>query len=369
MKKVTVSALMLSLCCVPALCQEETSGNVPEVSVVARLDTNPVVPLGDYGGYEFDAAEFFGNSSLYTLIDGNIGDHFAYSVANHWLSTDPRFLYVRDFDEGPSKANFFFSDDVNWLDWANVSFLADGDWGGFEFRVGKDVTAIGSMEIDDYDFDCHYPFTSYFWNSYNVYQWGATAAYTLPDGTNTLAFQFQTSPFGDRSFASKLFNYSLQWRAEYDWATFIYATNFLQYDVNSYMNVIGLGNEFYMGDFTLRLDWMNRATTVSDFFGQEGQVNGALTYDGGSFDIGLKGACYYFPGGYDFMYDCETENCFWMAGLLANWYPIEDSRDLRVHALVGYNTMYNNDYHDGDSCLNISLGVTYNLNLTSLFKR
>ena len=42
-------------------------------------------------------------------------------------------------------------------------------------------------------------------------------------------------------------------------------------------------------------------------------------------------------------------------GLGANWYPLRDSRDLRVHALYGYDSVANYHY--------ISAGITYALNL------
>ena len=93
MKKLLVTAASMLLCFL-ALSQEanELGGSSAELSVVARGEYLYGDPLG--------------NSSLYTLLDGSISEHFSYSIANHWLSSDPVSLYT----------NTFRSDDVNWLD-------------------------------------------------------------------------------------------------------------------------------------------------------------------------------------------------------------------------------------------------------------
>lgn len=360
MKKAIVSVLaFLTFCCVPALSQEteESVSFVPEVSVIARLDANPVVPLSDEAKVPFDPVDFFGATSLSTLIDGSLGEHFAYSFAFNWLSTDPRSIYMVDLEDGRSKANLFYSGTSNFLNWANVSFLA----GGFELRVGKDVLALGSIEYDQYDFDVFWDQASYFWQNYIGYQWGATAAYTLPDESNTLSFQFQSSPFGERPFASRLFNYSLQWRGEYDWGTFLYSTNFLQYDVNSYLNLIALGHEFYLGDMTLRLDYMNRAVSPKDFFRQEQSVNLGLTYNhDDKVEAGIWGSGDFIMHDRAFFTDEEDLGTLWSAGAIVKWYPLDG---LRVHGLLGYN----NYLHENG--LSINVGITYNLNLTNLFTR
>lgn len=364
MKKAIVSelAFLLAFCCVPALSQEteESVSNIPEVSVIARLDANPVIPLSDEAKVPFDPVDFFGASCLATLVDGSIGEHFAYSFAFNWLSTEPRSIYVMDLEDGTSKANLFYSGSNNFLNWANVSFLA----GGFELKLGKDVLALGSMEYDEYDFDIFWDRSSYFWQNYAGYQWGASVGYTLPDEANTLTFQFQSSPFGERTFASNLFTYSLQWKAEYDWGRFIYSTNFLQYDVNSYLNLIGLGHEFYLGDFTVRLDYMNRAVTPKNFFKQEQAVNLHLTYNyEDKVEAGIWGAGDFIMHDRAFFTEEEDLGNLWSAGAIVKWYPLKESQDLRVHGLVGYN----NYLHEGG--LSINLGITYNFNITNLFTR
>jgi len=363
MKKTIVSQLaFLTFCCVPALSQEveEYSSFVPEVSVVARLDACPQIPLSEEAKVPFDPVGFFGSSSLSTLIDGALGDYVSYSFGFNWLSTDPRSLYVTDIDDETSGANLFYGDRLNFFNWGNVSL----NLGGFSLTLGKDFTAVGSIEIDQYDFDSYYLSSSYFWQNYVSYQWGATAAYTLPDEINTLKLQWQTSPYGERIFASKLFMYALQWRGEYEWGTFNYSTNFIQYAPKSYLNLIALGHEFYIGDFTLRFDYMNRAKTLRKFFGQEQALKLDLYYNIlDKAEVGLWGNADLLMTDPTFYAGEEGLGNLYSAGVMAKWYPLKDSQDLRVHALLGYN-----GYLFGDS-LAFNFGITYNFSLTNLLSR
>jgi hypothetical protein len=55
---------------------------IPDFIVTPRFDVNPYAPIkGGYSGFDF------GNSSLYTFLDGSIGN-FSYSMSNHWFSSD-----------------------------------------------------------------------------------------------------------------------------------------------------------------------------------------------------------------------------------------------------------------------------------------
>ena len=358
MKK-TMFSVLAFLCCAPAFSQESSDEQsmVPEVSVIARLDANPVIPLCDEAEAPFDPVDFFGSSALYSMIEGRLGGHFTYSMGFNWLSAEPRSIYMVDYEDGTSKANLFYSDRVNWLVWANVSFHAEG----FELRVGKDFLALGNLESDDIDYDVFPDACSYFWHNYNIFQWGATASYTLPDEANTFALQFQASPFGEKAFSSKLFSYSLQWRGEYDWGTFLYSTNFLEYAPKSFLNIIGLGQEFYIGDFTARLDYMNRATSLKNFFSQEQSAKLELKYVlGEKFDLGAWATGDFIMGEKAFLTEEEAPGTLWSSGFVARWYPFDG---FRVHGVVGYNKYL----HEGG--LSVNFGVTYNLKLNDLFSR
>lgn len=350
--------------------------NIPvEFSIIPRLDFSPAFSLDKTEPHEFEL-----NPTLTTLLEGQPCDWFSYSMCNSWLAGNalswPDVLsgYYKREEGG---ANLFFSDSdgANWLSWANVTFTVGGNWGSLDFTLGKDAILTGGFEIDQYDFDAHYQLCSYFWNNYNVYQWGAKVAYTLPNETSSFAFQWGTSPLGVKMFSDKTFAYSLQWRGDYDWYSSIWSTNFFADSENEvyqpdgtnkagYMNIVSLGNEFYVGDVTLGLEWMNRAWTASNFFGQEGHIIAGATYNwNDKIEVTAR-------GGWDYMYrDCiYAENGtrtggedYWFAGAVLNWYPLKN-RDLRVHAL----TAYNNNQWDGYMCAEV--GVTYNFNLTQLIR-
>ena len=358
-KSIVLLLLSMTLCCVPVLAQESSDEKslVPEVSVVARFDANPAIPFFDNAKPLFDPAEFFYASALYTFMDGNLSEHFAYSLGFNWLSAELRSMYIVDYEDGTSKANLFYSDRHNWLGWANVSFIAEG----FELRVGKDYLAIGNLECDEFDFDVLWNSGSYFWMNYNSFNWGATAFYTLPDKKNTFALQFQTSPFGEKAFVSNLFTYSLQWRGEYDWGTFLYSTNLFQDTPNSYIKVIALGQEFYLGDFTVRLDYMSRARNLETFFNEEQAVKLDVYYElSDNLMLGLWGAGDFIMGEKAFLTNEENLGTLWSAGIATKWYPFDG---FRIHGLVGYNNyLY-------ESCLSLNFGVTYNLQLNKSSSR
>ena len=61
-----LALLVATLCYFCTYSQEaSTSNNIPEFVVTPRFDVNPYAPVkGGYSGYDF------GNSSLYTFLDG-----------------------------------------------------------------------------------------------------------------------------------------------------------------------------------------------------------------------------------------------------------------------------------------------------------
>ena len=155
MKKTLALLAAISSCFCTYAQEAESADNTPELTIIPRVDVNPYIPVGNKGNAGVD----FSNTGLYTLFEGNIGEHFSYSMCNHWLSTDPKSLYQ----------NTFRSDDTNWVDWANITYST----GCFSLTVGKDVLAIGGFELDAYDVDSHINLSSTFWNNIAMYQWGA----------------------------------------------------------------------------------------------------------------------------------------------------------------------------------------------------
>ena len=339
-------ALLVAILCYFCTYSQEANedSRIPDFVVTPRFDANPYAPIkGGYSGFDF------GNSSLYTFLDGSVGD-FSYSLCNHWVSTDTAALYQ----------NAFRSDDVDFIDWLTLSYQV----GQFGFTVGKDMLAIGTCELDYYDVDVHTNLVSPFWHKIAIYQWGGEVNFTTKDEGTLLRFQFGTSPFGERPFASKLFVYSLYWSGEYGCFSPIWSTNFVEYERGRFLNIIALGNSFSVGDFTIEVDYMNRASSLKKFFDQEWSVGAQLLYN---YQDKVEA---FVKGGYEnyrsdlFGYEDEifipTDHTlcpkYWYAGCGIHYFPLRESRDLRLHAVAAYNSFANS--------VSMTFGATYHFNLT-----
>lgn len=330
-----------------AYSQEANEGGlVPDFIVTPRFDANPYIPMNDWGHEGFD----FGNSSIYTFLDGSIGN-FSYSMCNHWVAEDTASLYK----------NAFRSDENDFIDWLTLSYTV----GRFTFTVGKDVLAIGGSELDYNDVDVHYATASPFWHKVPFYQWGASIDFTNKKEDTNLRLQFASSPFGARPFASKLFSYSFQWTGEYGCYEPFWSVNFIEYERGRFVNIVALGNRFTIGGFSIELDYMNRATSFKRFFEQEWSVAAQLAYNfrdkvevfaRGGYDASITGDIF----GYDDAWFIPTDNTFcpkyWYAGGGIHYFPLRKSRDLRIHAVAAYNNYAQS--------VSLTFGATYHFNLT-----
>lgn len=232
MKKMALLVLAALLCCIPVSAQQ-TEGIT--VTAAGRADVSPSFPNG---GVSFD------NSALYTFIDGQLGDHFSYSISNHWLSTQPGDLY----------ANTLRSDNLNWVDWAYVNFNV-GDW---NFSAGKDMIAVGSWEEDPADIDAHASLCTSFWNNFNVYQLGAKLNWA--PGNSSFTLGLSASPFSELPFQKGALMYSAQWRGEYGFYQPLWSVNVVgRGEDMSPLRMVVLGNKFTFGDFYCDLDGMLRS--------------------------------------------------------------------------------------------------------------
>ena len=356
MKKLTVVSTAL-LCSFLAYSQEV------DVRLIPRVDVNAYVPADKEASFGVD----FGNTSFYTLIEGTFLENFSYSISNHWLSVYDSWYAGEGYssaweDVAGLYTGTLYSNANKWLDWANLTYtLSTEKAGSFEFSAGKDVMAIGGFEIDAYDFDSHFGLNSLFWNYIPVYQWGGKVGYVTPDESTSIYFQATTSPFGGMMFKERQYGaYSLCAYGEYDWYSGIWSTNFVQYGRDSYMNIISLGNQFYVSDLTIGVDWMNRAASAKHFFDQEMSLMGTLSWN---FDDKVE---LFGKAGWErfrnpvlvgpFYEDILPEN-YIFGGVGVNWYPLEDSQDLRFHALVSANSL--------DGTVAIGVGLTYNFSVYS----
>lgn len=349
----------------------ESEGNEFEVRLIPRFEVNPYIPFhGGKGDCDF------GMTGLYSLIEGNFGDHVSYSFTNQWLSTDPASLY--SVDEDGKSANLFRSDYGNWLQMGYFTFSL-GNW---ELSLGKDAIMIGTFEEDSYDFDSHANLNTYFWNAAQIYQWGAKLGWTTPSESSQFVLQVSASPFSTRPFGKSwrgnedghLKTFTAGWYGDYDCFSSVWSVNMMEYEKNKYIGMLGLGNQFYLGDFTISLDWLTRATSFSNFFGQETSLTAGLQYN-----LADK-AEFFVKGGYEnandedfFAYedDCFVPSClsgdYWFGGLGLHYYPLKNSKDLRVHCIFAANNSGSESSYK--NAMSVNFGVTYNFSLTSLLKK
>lgn len=315
------------LICVAALLPS-LWGYSQEITLVSRVE---------YSSVEDD---HLGNSSFYALIDGEVSDNMSYSVATHLLSSDPLALYKDSFK----------SNTTNWLDWAYLTY----DTGKFQFEVGKNVLNWGTFEMQEYDFDCYYELQSLYWygDTYalpNTYQWGVKASW-LPTENQILSLQLATSPLGERPFASGLFSLNAMYsQEELDWYNSMVSFNAIQDYEGGILPILNFGHKFMAGDFSLTWDGtfqLQKNSPMSNVF--------SLGY------TPLENLSFTAKTGCEPRIDEDGSHRLF-AGLLTNWYPVED---LRLHAFVAYNRYHVpgdvTDYGDG---LSFNLGLTWTISL------
>ena len=330
MKKLALLVLAASLCCIPVTAQQAEGITI---TAAGRADVSPLFPGG---GVSFD------NSALYTFIDGQLGDHFSYSICNHWLSTQPGDLY----------RNTFRSDDVNWVDWAYVAF----NYEDFSLSAGKDVIAIGGWEMDPYDVESHSSLNSVFWNWFTVYQLGAKASWE--PGNSSFTLGVSASPFSETPFQDALAAYSFQWSGEYGFFEPIWSVNVVGRERGSNpLWIASLGNKFTFGDFSCTLDGLLRTVSGRN---PKGHAYASVAYNfSDKWEAILKGGIEFNANdGDDWEEDILDALCpvpygtSPMGGIAIHYSPIEN---LRLHLTGAYDGMY-------DMCT-LSLGVLYNLTI------
>ena len=335
MKKylLSIAALLLGLL---AHSQEaDDLGNYAEVSIIPRLDVNPIF------GSEPEFS--LGNSSLYTLFEGSASEHFSWTVAAHLFSASSFKDCLEE--SGDLYRMLGHSDSNNVFDLAYVD-LTFGSW---TFNLGKNCIMTGGHEYDDYDWFVHPQLASPLWNDLSCYQWGGKVSYTTPSELSTFSLQMTTSPFGEHPFASGLWTYSAQWSGEYDWYSPLWSATAFGTEPGQYTWLFSLGNMFTFGDFSLTLDWSNTAgmTEEYDDFMKGSTFHGVFQYAPSErWDFGLRGNYVITPR--DIM-----ESNWWNLGAVAQFYPLFDSQDLRLHAFAAYDSLLGG--------FQLCAGILYNL--------
>ena len=351
MKRLLVVCAASLLPCFLVSAQEaDNSGRSVELSVIPRLDLNPTFST-EKGGSEFT----LGNTSLYSLFEGDLTENLSFSVANHWLAFDG----LEDALE-PTKnlyRNTLYSYDTNWLDWAYLTYTA----GQFAFTLGKDMITTGGLEFDDYDYEVHPALVSSYWHELACYQWGGKVAFTTASEADTFSLQATTSPFGERPFASKLFNYSLEWRGEHGPLETIWSATALGTAPGKFQPVFCLGQRLNFDSWTFGLD-------AFSVIGDEDEEENVFLRKG----IALMPSVVFSPsekleilakGGYEnYAQELGEDRTFkhWWAGIACHWYPIEN---LRVHAVAAYRPESEYFMAPLAGPISLTVGLLYNISI------
>lgn len=317
--------------------EADSLGRFAEVTVISRLDANP-----SYNSADSDFGFDLGNTSIYTLFEGSLSEHFSWTVANHWFHAES------DGDYGWPYKYLGYSDTTNWLDYCTLDFSL-GNWG---LTIGKDMIATGGFEYEDWDWDIYPVFSSPLANTMSCYQWGGTVSYTTSSGLSNFSTQMTSSPFGEHPFSSGLWAYSAKWRGEYGVFSNIWSASALETAEGEYMYIFWLGQQLNLDSWSATLDLSNAYGSDEDF--------SASALRGGTAALTLK----YAPserfnvsarGSYILTGDEEFTPSHWTAGAIAEFYPLNESDDLRLHAFLAYDSLL--------SQVTLSLGARYNLRL------
>lgn len=343
-----LGAALFAACSV--VCAQEVDSSAPfgtssgeDVTVENGVDWTPEISLDARFGYEYRSsggAAGFGGDGLLLNIDGKISKNFSYSF-NHYLS-------------GSNGEDGSVFDATNWL---TLSY----DVGNFTFTAGKDALYIGSFEYDAYDLDCYFDMNSMFYNSISCWQWGASAMWTNNAETSSFAFQWANSPFAYAPKEDNLYAYNLAWYGAWDWYESIWSINVMEYERGNFVKMFALGNNFYIGDFTLTLDYMARMADLSDGLGNDYTFSVQPAYNFGESvrlfgKLGVEHSADDLP--YDFWGEYLTtedkvaaneENPYVMPAYLTGdkeyvyygagveYFPLKETKNIRLHAIWASN--------------------------------
>ncbi|MBR5018631.1 MAG: hypothetical protein IKX53_03215 [Bacteroidales bacterium] len=318
-------AFLLVSCAVFA--QDEKPQSEGTLLIVPRLEVEPA--------YSFAERQWSANaglSSVYSYFDGNLGEHFSFSVANHWA------LFSDSFDDTKNLyRNTWRADAANWVDWAYIT----ASFGNFSVSLGKDYIHFGTYEIDAYDHDSHWQLNSSLWNNYQVYQWGGSFGWTSDDESTALKLEMRSDPLMEKPFAGP----GLE-----DYAYTLYGSH--EADEVSLMGSVSHCSLGWIGAMGLNLSLSDELSLGADgyladnYFAASLKLTAALAEKA---DLFIKGGM--DIGENELILEGRRLYC----GLGGYWYPLRDSRDLRLHALYAYDSF--------DQSIGFSIGLTYALNL------
>ena len=283
-----------------------------------EVDYIPDISLDMRGGYEQDfsggAGRFFGDG-LYLNVDGIISSSLSYSF-NHRLASS----YYED------------NSGFNGTNWLTLTY----ETGDFAFTAGKDGLLFGSFEYDAYDLDSYYDMNSAFYNEFDCWQWGVSAAW-YPAEDHEFLLQVASSPLSDENVSI-----AAGWRGSWEGFESYWTANLWGKD-RGMIPAVALGNRFTFGNLTVDLD-------LSARFGDT-YLSGAAAILAPSYQIGEWGRAFTKIG-------IDRDNTFFGCGF--EYFPLKENKSIRLHAAYTCN-----DYTVGNM---INIGLTWKLNVTQTIK-
>ena len=342
----TILLGVFALCGSMAMAQEDTKVNL-------RLEARGDVLYENIEGHTIDSNTGFRGQQLNLRLNGSINDSWSY-------------VYRQRMGKPNGDANYFDA-----VDHINLSYTT-GVWA---FTGGKQSVAVGGYEYDRAPMDFY--FGSEYWYSMACYQWGVSAKYNLGTESNdVLNLQITQSPFRDYDFNPlpgldnvlkypSMLSYNLMWTGSYGCLDILHSVNMLEYLPGKFVNFIALGHQLYMGYFTLQLDWMNRAA-LNDFGFDDFSVMADLSWSA-SEKLNVFGKVTY-----DINVDNFADYCVLpgtevtRVGAGVEYFPVEGSRDIRLHGGYSYAWRWNGNLAAGTKWYDQSfftIGVTWKMDI------
>ena len=208
--------------------------------------------------------------------------------------------------------------------------------GDFAFTAGKDGLLFGSFEYDAYDLDSYYDMNSAFYNEFDCWQWGVSAAW-YPAEDHEFLLQVASSPLSDENVSI-----AAGWRGSWEGFESYWTANLWGKD-RGMIPAVALGNRFTFGSLTVDLD-------LSARFGDT-YLSGAAAILAPSYQIGEWGRAFTKIG-------IDRDNTFFGCGF--EYFPLKENKSIRLHAAYTCN-----DYTVGNM---INIGLTWKLNVTQTIK-
>ena len=329
----TILLGVMALCGSMAMAQGNAKVNL-------RMEARGDLQYENIAGNTIDSNTGFRGKQFNLRLNGNINDSWSY-------------VYRQRMGKPNENASYFDA-----VDHINLTYTT----GAWSFTGGKQTVAVGGYEYDRAPIDFY--FGSEYWYNMACYQWGVNAKYNFGNESNdALTLQVVQSSF--RSVNPSMLSYNLLWTGSYGWLDILHSVNMLEYLPGKFVNFIALGHQFNMGDMKLQLDWMNRAD-VEHFGFDDFSLMAELSWSA-SEKLNVFG-----KATYDVNKDNVADLCVLpgtevtRVGAGVEYFPIEDSQDVRFHAGYSYSWGTNTNLDEGtlwDNHSFVSVGVTWKMSI------